>query len=90
MTILSWQQTVRGWEQIEIRKPTPADQRPPYPRESVEIHSFWRRPTPIFHRRWDPGTFCDPKNLAGQEACGHAIPVELAEKIARPCRKCWP
>lgn len=66
--------------------------RAPYPRESVVIHSFWRKPMPIYHARWSDsdwrdGTICDP--TFGSAQCGHALPIELADKIGRPCKKCY-
>lgn len=74
-----------------------SEKRAPYPRESVTIRNFWRHPAPIFHRRFSGpgsdglgGTFCDPSNLRRDIPCGHAMPVEMARRIARPCRKCWP
>lgn len=72
--------------EVEARRPV---RREPRPRESVVFNSFWRRPEPIYHARHDPGTICDPENGAGREPCGHAMPIELADKIGRPCRKCY-
>jgi hypothetical protein len=87
MTVLAWERGVDGWIQHEIRKPE--GRRTPRPRESVLIHDFWRSTGLIFHARWDPGTICDPQNLMGTTTCGHAMPIEVARKIARPCKKCY-
>lgn len=88
---LTWERGPEGWKQYVRDRPLPSEKRAPYPRESVEIHNFWDRDHRgiVFHRRWDPGTFCDPQNLAMHTPCGHAMPLEVAQLIARACRKCW-
>jgi hypothetical protein len=80
-----WERLVREWKKI-----------PPYPRESVVITNFWQAKI-VFHRRFAGpesdglgGTVCDPRNTRRATPCGHAMPVEVAMKIAVPCRRCWP
>jgi hypothetical protein len=64
----------------------PRERRLPRARESVLIHNFWAKDV-VFHARWDPGTICEP-DREGQ-GCGHALPIERARLIARPCRRCY-
>lgn len=91
MTVLAWTRGARVWSTIEVRRPTTADRRAPYDGESVIIRSFWDRHGTgiVFHRRWYPGTFCDPGNRHRHTACGHALPLSVAVQIARPCRRCY-
>lgn len=53
--------------------------------ESVVIHRFWQTPI-VFHRR---GSACDRRSHSYGMCCGHALPRHVAEKIARPCVRCY-
>lgn len=59
--------------------------------ESVVIHTFWSRQHGgrdiVFHARNGGGTQCEPNRYSPQ--CGHALPREVAEKIAQPCKRCY-
>lgn len=60
--------------------------------ESVIVHSFWsqhhhKRPI-VFHSRSE--RLACSLSGGGRYPCGHAVPRDVAEKIARPCRRCYP